>query len=242
MGPTNPTSSFLLTRGVSVAALTVGVLLVLASGPRSAAAFFSLSAPTAIFQLEQGKELEARHLAQVEEDVRHALTYGVNRAELNSHLSYISLRRLLAEDRNTAARKEVAQALESVEAALTRRPLDSYLWTRYTHLSYLLDGLSPYTLAALDRSFVYGSNEWQLFQFRIKLCLLEWEKLPPSLRRKTQKQIEFGEADTLVWGHILADLPHNARERLLAFLAQTSADIERAQRIENSLRRGREAL
>lgn len=216
-------------------------MLVLASGQRSTAAFLSLSAPTTIFQLEQGKELEAQHLAQVEEDLRHALTYGVNRAELNSQLSYISLRRLLMDQPGTAAKEKLQLALNSVEAALKLRPLDAYLWTRYTHLSYMLNGLSPYTLAALDRSFRYGSKEKQLFQFRMVLCLTEWKRLPPALKEATVKQIDFGASHPTIWGYVLADLSVEARAILLGFLTSSDADIERALGIERSLRRAREA-
>lgn len=233
-------SSFLLTKGVGIAVLAVGILLVLASAQRSVAAFLSLSAPISIFQLEQGKYLTTQQLATVEEDVRAALAYGVNAAELSSQLSYISLRRLLRDDQNAASRDEFLQVLIDVERALKSRPLDAYLWTRYTHLSYLLDGLSPYTLTALDRSFLYGSKEWQLFQFRMTLCLLEWERLPRSLKDKALEQIEFGATNPTIWGHILADLPESARERLLGFLTAESADTKTALHIEHTLRRRRE--
>ncbi len=233
-------SSFLLTKGVGIAVLAVGILLVLASAQRSVAAFLSLSAPISIFQLEQGKYLTTQQLATVEEDVRAALAYGVNAAELSSQLSYISLRRLLRDDQNAASRDEFLQVLIDVERALKSRPLDAYLWTRYTHLSYLLDGLSPYTLTALDRSFLYGSKEWQLFQFRMTLCLLEWERLPRSLKDKALEQIEFGATNPTIWGHILADLPESARERLLGFLTAETADTKTALHIERTLRRRRE--
>lgn len=239
MGIPKPISSFLLTKGVGIAVLAIGVLLALASAQRSTVAFTSLSAPISIFQLEQGKELTKQQLTTVEEEVRAALAFGVNEAELSSQLSYISFRRLLRDDQNTAAREEFLQVLTDVERALKSRPLDAYLWTRYTHLSYLLDGLSPYTLTALDRSFLYGSQEWQLFQFRMTLCLLEWERLPPSLKGKTLEQIEFGATNPNIWGHILADLPENARERLLGFLTAASADTKRALRVESTLRRRR---
>lgn len=232
-------SNFVQARGMGVAALAVGLTLTTLSVPRSGAAFVSLSAPIAMFQLGQGRSLTALQLAEIEEDLHSALIYGVNNAELHSQLSYISLRRLLMDKQNTAERAEFLVALESVEAALKGRPLDAYLWTRYTHLSYLLDGLSPYTLAGLDRSFKYGSKERQLFQFRMVLCLAEWEKLPLVLREATHKQIEFGASHHNVWGYVLADLPENAKERLLGFLASTSADVERALRIERSLRRAR---
>lgn len=240
MGILKTLISFLQTKGVGIAVLAVGALLALASGQRSAAAFLSLSAPISIFQLEQGREVTTQQLAKVEKDVRAALAYGVNEAELRSQLSYISLRRLLRDAQTTAAREEFQKVLIDVERALKGRPLDAYLWTRYTHLSYLLDGLSPYTLTALDRSFLYGSKEWQLFQFRMTLCLLEWDRLPSSLKDKAREQIEFGATNPTIWGHILADLPQSARERLLGFLTAVSADTKTALYIEGTLRRRRE--
>jgi len=235
-------SSFLRTKGVSISALAIGASLTLFSVQRSAPAYVSLSAPISIFQLEQGTHLTPQQLAAVEEDLRSALTYGVNEAEFNSQLSNISLRRLLADQTHTATREELLETLKSVEAALKGRPLDAYLWTRYTHISYLLDGLSPYTLAALDRSFQYGAKERQLFQFRMILCLAEWERLPVALREKVRKQIAFGASHPRVWGYVLADLPEGANKRLLGFLAQTSANVERARQIERSLRQRREAI
>lgn len=214
--------------------------MILLAAQRSTTAFLSLPASVAIFQLEQGKELTSQQLAEVEEDLTSALAYGVNQAELNSQLSYISLRRLLLDQSNAASREELLQALKSVEAALEGRPLDAYLWTRYTHLSYLLDGLSPYTLAALDRSFRYGSKEKQLFRFRMVLGLTEWERLPPALKEATLKQIEFGASHPTLWGYVLADLSTEARATLLGILASSEADVERALRIERSLRRTRE--
>ncbi|MCE7998132.1 MAG: hypothetical protein HEP70_04670 [Rhodobiaceae bacterium] len=139
------------------------------------------------------------------------------------------------------AKEKLRQSLNSVEAGLKLRPLDAYLWTRYTHLSYLLNGFSPYTLAALDRSFRYGSQEKQLFQFRMVLCLTEWERLPPALKEATVKQIEFGASHPTIWGYVLADLPVEARTVLLGFLTSTNADIKRALGIERSVRRAREA-
>lgn len=234
--------SFLRTSGIGTVTLAVGVLLALLSSQRSTTAFLSLSAPVAIFQLEQGTELTSQQLTAVEEDLRSALSYAINEAELNSQLSYISLQRMLKDQQNTAVEEELMKTLRSVEAALKARPLDAYLWTRYTHISYLLDGLSPYTLAALDRSFQYGSKEKQLFQFQMTLCLTEWERLPLTLREKARKQIEFGASHPRIWGYILADLPEDANKRLLGFLAQTSANIERVLQIERSLRRRREAI
>lgn len=236
-----PIFAFLQTKGVGIVAFALGSVLMLLAAQRSTSALTSLSAPIAIFQLEQGAQLTAQHLSEVEEDLTSALGYGVNQAELNNQLSYISLRRLLAADQNGARREEFAQTLMHVEAALQKRPLDAYLWTRYTHLSYLLDGLSPYTLAALDRSFRYGSKERQLFQFRMLLCLEEWEKLPPALKEATVKQIEFGASHPTIWGSILADLSVEARATLLEYLTPTGADIERALMIERLLRRAREA-
>lgn len=239
MGIPKSISSLFLTKGVGLAVLAVGILLVLTSLQRSAAAFLSLSAPISIFQLEQGKQLTAQQLATVEEDLRSALAYGVNEAELSSQLSYISLRRLLRDDQNAPARAEFLQVLKNVERALKRRPLDPYLWTRYTHLSYLLDGLSPHTLTALDRSFLYGPKEKQLFQFRMTLCLIEWERLPPSIKDKVLEQIEFGATHPTIWGYVLADLSDSAKDRLLGLLTAASVDTERAQHIERTVRRRR---
>lgn len=242
MEASRQTFSLFRTKSVGLAALVVGSSLVLFSAQRSAIALLSLSAPVTIFQLEQGAQLTSRQLSLVERDLESALSYEVNQTELNSQLSYILLRRLLMDRRNAAGRDELLQTLKSVEAALKGRPLDAYLWTRYTHISYLLDGLSPYALAALDRSFQYGAKEKQLFQFQMTLSLTEWERLPLALREKARKQIEFGASHPRVWGYVLADLPEDANKRLLGFLAQTSANIERAQQIERSLRRRREAI
>jgi len=227
------------TRGTGVIALAIGMTLVFLAVPRSGATLVSLPAPIAIFQLERGQTLTPQRLLEIEESLREALKYDVYTAELNTQLSFLSLHRLLLKDRSNASREEFQTVLRNVETALKRRPLDAYLWTRYTHLSYLLDGLSPYTLAGLDRSFRYGSKEMQLFQFRMTLCLEEWEKLPPALREASREQIEFGASHTTIWGYILADLNETARIRLLSFLASTSADVERAQRVENSVRRAR---
>lgn len=241
MGIPRPILSFLQTNGVGIAALLVGVLLTVLSTQRSATGYFSLPASVAIFQLEQGKQMTSQQLAIIEEELASALGYGVNQAELNSQLSYISLRRLLMDQPGTAAKEKLQLALNSVEAALKLRPLDAYLWTRYTHLSYMLNGLSPYTLAALDRSFRYGSKEKQLFQFRMVLCLTEWKRLPPALKEATVKQIDFGASHPTIWGYVLADLSVEARAILLGFLTSSDADIERALGIERSLRRAREA-
>lgn len=240
MGVPKPISSFLQVNWVGIAALIIGVLTTAPAIQRSAAAYLSLPASVAIFQLERGKQLTSQQLATIEEELASALGYGVNQAELNSQLSYISLRRLLMGQPGTAAKEQLQLALNSVEAALKLRPLDAYLWTRYTHLSYMRDGLSPYTLAALDRSFLYGSKEKQLFQFRMVLCLTEWERLPPALKEATVKQIEFGASHPTIWGYVLADLSVEARAVLLGFLTSTNADIERALGIERSVRRARE--
>jgi len=232
-------SRFAHRNGVGIAALFVGMLLILFAVPRAGAAFISLPASIAMFDLEQGKLLTGEELRDIEADLRTALTYDVETASLHSKLSYLALRRILAEQNSTSDKLGLRQALASVEAALKRRPLDAYLWTRYTHLSYLLDGLSPYTLAALDRSFRLGSKESQLFQFRMTLYMLEWERLPPVLREAALQQIKFGASHPWIWGYILADLPDTAANQLLDFLKLTSADTDRALSIARSLRRKR---
>ncbi len=223
-------------KGVGLGALVLGFFIVALSIPRIGAAFTSLSAPIAMFDLEQGRTLTAEQLVQIETDIDRALEYDVETASLYGERSYFSLRRVLEDDNNSLSRSDLTQALADIEAALKRRPLDAYLWTRYTHVSYLLDGLSPYTLSALDRSFRYGSKERQLFQFRMTLCMREWDRLPIALQQTVREQITFGASHPSIWGHILADLPDAAGERLLGFLASTSADTAKAQRIANALR------
>lgn len=241
MGFAQSVSNVARNRGVGIVAFVVGVGLSFLAVQRSGVALVSLPAPIAIFQLEQGQPLTSQRLLEIEESLREALKYDVNTAQLTTQLSYLSLRRLLTDDDNNVSHEELQATLENVEMALKRRPLDAYLWTRYTHVSYLLNGLSPYTLAALDQSFRYGSNEKQLFQFRLTLCLLEWERLPASLKEAARQQIEFGASNTGVWGHVLADLPDHAAARLLGFLASTQADTETAQRIAKAIRHDRSA-
>lgn len=240
MGTPRPILSFCRAHSVGITALTIGVVLIVVAAQRSISAYQALPASVAIFQLEQGKQLTSQHLATVEEELASALGYGVNQAELNNQLSYISLRRLLMDQPPAEAKEKLQQTLNSVEAALKLRPLDAYLWTRYTHISYMLNGLSPYTLAALDRSFRYGSKEKQLFQFRMVLCLTEWERLPPALKEATVKQIEFGASHPTIWGYVLADLSVGAREILLGFLTTSEANVKRALNIERLVRRARE--
>jgi len=219
--------------------LVVGVAILALALPRVGAASGALPAATAIFGLEQGQTFGSQTLAGIEDDLQTALSYEVETAELNSQLSYLSLRRLLANKQNVPSRDEYQSTLVHVENALKRRPLDAYLWTRYAHLSYLLGGLSPYTLAALDKSFQYGPQEKQLFQFRMTICMLEWERLPAALRESAHRQIAFGATHPRIWGYILADLPEKAGEKLLTFLASAGADVTLAQRIAAGLQRNR---
>ena len=228
---------FLRARGGGLTALLVGACLIFLASPRVGVAYVSLSAPLAIFDLEQGRALSTEESLAAESDLKSALAFGVETATLNSQLSLLSLERLQSNGIASAERGELLTARATVESALELRPLDTYLWTRYVHLSYLLEGMSPNTLAALERSFLYGSNEPELVQFRITLCIQEWENIPPSLREEALDQIEFGAAMTNLWGRVLADLSDPAAERLVEFLRETSADTEGALHKASYIRR-----
>jgi len=235
-----PTFEFLRSRMTGIATLAVaGVLLYLAV-PRSSIAYIALTAPLAIFDLQQGNDTSTEQLLQAEFDAKAALLYGVETATLNSQLSYITLSRLQLNNTILNKSEDLRIAILAVENALKRRPLDAYLWTRYTHLRYLTEGVSPYTLAALERSFLYGPHEVELLQFRMTLCIGEWEKLPSSLQKSTLGQIEAAAAMTGLWGRVLADLSDPARERLVDFLGAVSADVDLAQRAAASIQKSRD--
>jgi len=234
------TSAFLRIRMPGIATLAVAVALLYLAVPRSNAAFTSLTAPLAIFDLQQGNSPSTDQLLQAESGAKTALSYGVETATLNSQLSYITLSRLQLNDSILDKPEDLRVATLAVENALKRRPLDAYLWTRYTHLRYLTEGFSPYTLAALERSFLYGPHEVELLQFRMILCIEAWETLPSSLRTRTLDQIEVAATMTGLWGRVLADLSDPARERLVNFLREVSTDTDRAQRIAASIQRSRE--
>jgi len=234
------TSAFLRDRMSGVATFAVAAALLYLAVPRSNVAFTALTAPLAIFDLQQGDNPSTDQLLQAEADAKAALSYNVETATLNSQLSYITLSRLQLNDTILDEPEDLRIAVLAVETALKRRPLDAYLWTRYTHLRYLTEDFSPYTLAALERSFLYGPHEVELLQFRMILCIEAWEMLPPILRTRTLDQIKLAATMTGLWGRVLADLSEPARERLVNFLGETSADIDRAQRIAASLQRSRE--
>ncbi len=233
-------STYARAHSVGIAGLGVGLGLLFLSLPRTGAAYVSVEAGSALFQLEQGQTLTSEQFDAFESDLKAALSYEVETADLNNQLSYLSLQHLLTGAKSQIARDKLLTIRTSIENALKNRPLDAYLWTRYTHVNYLFEGLSPHTLAALDRSFRYGSEEKQLFQFRITLSLLEWDRMPPALRRATHRQIEFGASHPKIWGHILADLPTDAGERLIGFLSNTEADIDNAREVEQTIRQERE--
>jgi len=233
-------SAFLRTRMTGLITLVVAATLLYLAVPRTSVAYTALTAPLAIFDLQQQNNPSTEQLLQAETDIKTALTYGVETATLNSQLSYLTLSRLQSNDATLEKPEDLRIATLAVEAALKRRPLDAYLWTRYTHLRYLTEGVSPYTLAALERSFLYGPHEVELIQFRMILCLEVWEKLPSSLQMNTLDQIELAAAMTGLWGRVLAGLSDPARERLVNFLGAASADVERSQRIAASIQRSRE--
>jgi len=233
------TSAFLRIRMTGIVTLAVAAALLYLAVPRYSVAYIALAAPLAIFDLQQGNHPSIEQLAQAEADIETSLSYGVETATLNSQLSYLTLSRLQLNDAALEKPKDLRIAMLAVEAALKRRPLDAYLWTRYTHLRYLTEGFSPYVVAALERSFLYGPREGELLQFRMTLCIEVWEKLPSSLQTSTLNQIELAAAMTGLWGRVLADLSDPARERLANFLGDASADIDKAQRIAASIQRSR---
>ncbi len=234
------TSAFLRIRMPGIVTFVVAAELLYLAVPRSSVAYIALTAPLAIFDLQQGNNPSTEQLLRAEAGTKTALSYGVETATLNSQLSYITLSRLQLNDAALDNLEDLRVATLAVENALKRRPLDAYLWTRYTHLRYLTEGFSPYTLAALERSFLYGPQEVELLQFRMIFCIEAWEKLPPSLRTRTLDQIELAATMTDLLGRVLANLSDPAQERLVNFLGETSADIGRAQRIAVSIQRSRE--
>lgn len=226
-------------RMTGISTLVIAAILLFLAAPRSNVAYIALTAPLAIFDLQQGNNPSAEQLEQAEADTKTALSYGVETATLNSQLSYLMLSRLHLNDAVFEKPEDLRMAMLAVEAALKNRPLDAYLWTRYAHLRYMTEGFSPYALAALERSFLYGPQEFELLQFRMTLCIEAWDKLPSSLQSRTLDQIDLASTMTRLWGRVLADLSEPASERLLTFLGETSADIERAQQIAASIQKTR---
>ncbi|HIB66903.1 MAG TPA: hypothetical protein EYO33_17760 [Phycisphaerales bacterium] len=98
-----------------------------------------------IFAIEQKIPVSIEDIMFAEKELRNALSYETDTAAVNSQLSFLGLHRLTTQTRSADTYLELVALRDQVEAALKHRPLDAYLWTRYAHVSYLLDGLSPYT-------------------------------------------------------------------------------------------------
>jgi len=211
---------------VALTCLFIAGLICLIAIPRVLVASSALSSALTIFALEQNFPVSVEEILIAERGLHNALSYGVDTAATNSQLSYLSLYKLTNTPPTSEARRELQLVRQRVEDALKRRPLDAYLWTRYAHVSYLLDGLSPYTLAALARSFQYGSDEYELFKFRMVLCVKEWQNLPTSLQQLTRKQVLYGAAQKRLWGQLLADMDTESGEQLLALLNEASIDTK----------------
>ncbi|WOF72447.1 hypothetical protein QMT40_000061 [Parvibaculaceae bacterium PLY_AMNH_Bact1] len=225
------------TSGAAWAALLIGCLLGALAAPRVLVAFAALPAAAAIFGIEQGRDLTDEELVRAEQNLGRALTYGVETANSKSQLSYLTTYRLTRVPLTSEARAELQAVRRQVEEAIQRRPLDAYLWTRYTHVSYLLDGLSPYSYAALQRSFQYGSDEMELFRFRMALCLKEWDNLPPSIRQLVRDQIAFGASQRNLWPRLLVDISEKSGQQLLVLLEEASVDIQTVKRRAARIRR-----
>ncbi|MCR9242057.1 MAG: hypothetical protein NXH87_11825 [Rhodobiaceae bacterium] len=214
-------------RVASIICLLAGAALVLLAMPRTIVSYASLPARVAYFDIQQGANPSLDRLISIERDITLALENEVGTSELNTLLSYFRLYRITLDDKHPSD-EETRLVLEAVKDGLRRHPLSASLWTRYAHASYLLNGMDPYTLAALDKSFLYGSHEADLFRFRITLCVHEWSRLPSSLKEKVLAQIELGAAHPHVWGEILAGLSGDAETRMLDMMRNVSADVERA--------------
>lgn len=224
-------------RGVALVTLLIALLLLTLAVPRVLVAFASLPAASAIFAIERGADLTVDDLLGAERALQRATAYGVDTANVNGQLSYLTLYRLTRAPITTEVRAELMDVREQVETALQRRPLDAYLWTRYTHVSYLLDGLSPYTLAALHRSFQYGSDEMELFKFRLILSVQEWDNLPSSLRKMVREQIAFASDQQRLWPRLLANMDEKQGQQLLLLLEEANFDVERIERATARQRR-----
>lgn len=211
---------------VALTCLFIASLLCLVAFPRVLVASSALPSAVTIFALESNFPVSVDEILIAEKGLHDALNYGVDTAATNSQLSYLGIYKLTNVLPTNDAHQELQLVRQQVENALRLRPLDAYLWTRYVHVSYLLDGLSPYTLAALARSFQYGSDEYELFKFRMALCVKEWRSLPSSLQQLTRKQILYGAAQKRLWGQLLADMDTEAGEQLLALLEEASVDTK----------------
>jgi len=195
----------------------------------------SLPSELTIFAIEQKIPVSIEDIMFAEKELRNALSYETDTAAVNSQLSFLGLHRLTTQTRSADTYLELVALRDQVEAALKHRPLDAYLWTRYAHVSYLLDGLSPYTLAALKRSFQYGSDEYELFKFRMLLCIKEWNSLPPSLQQLTRKQISYGASQKRLWRQILAEMDTETGGRLILLLAEAQIDPREIEELTNRL-------
>ena len=224
--------------GPGLLAFAVGVVLVWMATPRTYSAYNALPAAFVSFQLTMDRPVREADLARALTGLKAASAAGVDQANIYGQLSQFMLLDVFRTP-NDHQDEQLAAARDATVLALRHRPLDAYLWTRYTHLTYLLEGFSPYTIAALDKSFRYGTYERELLVFRLKLSLSEWESLPTSLREQAREQIRFSAQHAYVCGQILSYLDDQAAKRFISFLAETPADIELIQRASNALKRQR---
>lgn len=163
-----------------------GLLILYLAVPRVQSAVDMLDAGVAIFTIERGGTPSGEALTHAILSLQAALAHGVDAGTLHSQKSFLAFHQVNL--RSSSTREERSIARTYVIRALERRPLDAYLWTRFVHINFVLDGLSPETLSALEKSFLYGSNEFELAKFRLLLCLSVWEDLPPVLQDRTRQE------------------------------------------------------
>ncbi len=226
---------------IALCSVAIGLSLLVLSVPRVFSAAISSSAPIVMFDISQGQPVAAARILEAERDIEHALPLGVDRASLYAQLSFLRFFRVNNSSLPEAETIDALQAiLRSTEAALRRRPADAYLWTRYAHVQYLLTGLGPYTLAALEQSYVYGPREPELIRFRMELSLAHWERLPKSLQTRALKQLVVGSDNPKIWGrfwgHFLSTLSPSRGEELLNLMRDESMDANRANLVANRIR------
>lgn len=241
MGLTEGISQFFRTNGFAVGALATACLLIFLAVQRVYVASLALPAASAIFSIEQDTPITPNDLADAEAALARALFLGTETTMLNSQLSYLMLDRLVARPSGEKVNDELGLVRGHVEEALKRRPLDAYLWTRLAHVTYLLDGLSPVTIAALERSFTYGSQETELFRFRVSFCMREWANLPPRIKQLMHDQITHASGNPRLLDHVLRDLPDRHYALFHDLLDQPVANRNILMRLEAGILRAQKA-